>query len=140
MGFLKRSIIIAASVATAAASANDTNGSSNTTTGADLESCTRAEDLMWRSLDDKTVTADDTDVKQVVLCLAAEFSHAANEKGIDVKNVDIKEILTECGGPDLAQVSLDGLNMTTKPLPSMPASATVDLGNTTRGHRCREVH
>merc|ERR1712039_721664 len=51
--------------------------------------------------------------------------------GIDVKNVDFKEVLTECGGPDLSAVNLDGLNMTTTPLPSMPGSATVDLGGAT---------
>jgi len=131
MGFLKHSIVFAVSLLVCCdADGNATNGTNGTATDGDSSasvSCTRADDEMWRNMDDKTVQAD-SDSKQLLLCLAAEFVHAAQEKGINVSSTDFKRILIECGGPDLTDVQLDTLDLTTEK-PSMPESATVDLGD-----------
>lgn len=127
MGFLKRSIFFAASVLVCCdADGNATNGT-NGTNATDAATCSRADDSMWRNSDDKTIQ-NETDAKQLVLCLAAEFKHAASGKGVE--EFDFKKVVKECGGPDLSDVNLDGLDLTKDP-PEMPASATVDLGTLT---------
>jgi len=130
MGFLKRSIVFAVSLLVCCdADGNataDTNGTATNGTATGV-SCSRDKDLMWSSIDDKTIK-NETDAKQLVLCLAAEFVHVASEKEIDVSNIDFKKVVSECGGPDLKDVDLDGLDLTKNP-PTMPESATVDLGD-----------